>query len=166
MPRRVLGAERWSPGPAAKIVKVIQNNLVVELHVSSFEKARAFYSLFGFEELSYDSTSGGGSTLGYLVLKRVDPLGQTLLNFYGDKEEVTQHAHFKNFPHTTPRGYAVEITIPVSDVEDLWNSVKDKIPPSQIAQPLLLKRWGKKDFRVLDPFDFYVRFTELVNWGQ
>lgn len=147
-------------------MKNIQNNLVIELHVPSFKEARTFYSLFGFQELHYDPTSGGGSTLGYLVLRRDDPLGQTLLNFYGDKEEVARHAHFKDFPPETPRGYAVEITIPVSDVESLSRSVEGKLGTSQISQPLMLKRWGKKDFRVIDPFGFYVRFTELVDWGQ
>jgi hypothetical protein len=27
-------------------------------------------------------------------------------------------------------------------------------------------QWGKQDFRVVDPFGFYVRFTEIVDWGQ
>jgi len=144
----------------------ISNNLILELHIPNFEKARKFYALFGFDELSYDPTSGGKSTLGYMVLKREDAIGRTLINFYGDKEEVSQHAHFADFSATTPRGYAVEITIPVSDVEKLWNSIDKKLNPSEIAQPLTLKRWGKKDFRIVDPFGFYVRFTELVDWGQ
>lgn len=144
----------------------IKNNLLIELHISDFEKARIFYAIFGFDQLSYDPISGGNSELGYMVLKRDDSLGRTLLNFYGDREKVAQHAHFKNFPVTTPRGYAVEITIPVSNVEYLWNSVKEKLTPSHISQPLTLKRWNKKDFRVIDPFGFYIRFTELVDWGQ
>ena len=142
----------------------VTNNLVLELHIPDFAKARKFYALFGFTQIKYDPTSGGGSDLGYMILKREDALGETHLNFYGDKEKVSQHSHFKDFPVTTPRGYAVEITIPVSDVEDLWATVKDKLPPAQIAQPLALKRWGKQDFRVIDPFGFYVRFTELVDW--
>lgn len=146
-------------------MNIIPNNLVLELHVPDFSKARNFYALFGFEELSYDPASGGGSTLGYLVLRRKDNLGDTYINFYGDNEKVSQHAHFKNIPTATPRGYEVEITIPVSDVEFLWASIKDKLQPEQIAQVLTLKRWGKKDFRIIDPFGFYVRFTELVDWA-
>lgn len=147
-------------------MNVIKNNLLIELHISDFNKARDFYAIFGFEQLSYDPVSGGNSELGYMVIKRDDSLGRTLLNFYGDKEDVVRHNHFKNFPATTPRGYAVEITIPVSDVEGLWNSVKEKLTYSQISQPLTIKRWNKKDFRVIDPFGFYIRFTELVDWGQ
>ena len=144
----------------------VTNNLVLELHVPDFSKVREFYSIFGFHELLYNSKAGNESDLGYLVITREDNLGETHLNFYGDKEKISRHSHFKNFPTDTPRGYAVEITIPVSDVENLWKSVKDKLKPEQIAQPLALKRWNKKDFRVIDPHGFYVRFTELVDWKQ
>jgi len=147
-----------------EVVEKVSNNLVLELHIPDFEKARSFYAIFGFSQLKYDPTSGGGSNLGYMILRRSDALGETHINFYGDKEKVSQHSHFKDFPPNTPRGYEVEITIPVSNVEELWNETKSKIPDSQIAQPLTLKRWGKKDFRVTDPFGFYVRFTELVDW--
>lgn len=144
----------------------IHNNLVLELHVPTFQPARDFYGLFGFEELSYDPTSGGGSDLGYLVLTRCDEIGNTMLNFYGDKQKVARHAHFKDFPSDTPRGYGVEITVPVSNVQDLWEQVARQLDETAISQPLIMKRWGKQDFRVVDPFGFYVRFTELVDWGQ
>lgn len=148
------------------MINKIKNNLVLELHIPKFDEAREFYSIFGFNELSYDPTSGGGSDMGYLVLKRADSLGETLVNFYGDKPEVVRHAHFNQFSESTPRGYEVEITIPVANVVELWEEVKEKIPKGQVAQKLIEKRWGKKDFRVIDPFGFYVRFTELVDWGQ
>lgn len=144
----------------------IRNNLVLELHVPSFGPIREFYSQFGFTELNYDPTSGGGSDLGYLVLVRHDDMGDTMLNFYGDKEKVAGHAYFNEFPPNTPRGYGVEITVPVSNVEGLWQKVAKKLPPEVISQPLMQKRWGKQDFRVIDPFGFYVRFTEIVDWGQ
>lgn len=144
----------------------VTNNLVLELHIPAFQPTKDFYSMFGFTEFRYDPQSGGNSDLGYLVLARNDEIGETHLNFYGDKEKVSQHSHFRDFPTNTRRGYAVEITIPVSDVEKLWEEVKGKLKPEQIAQPLTLKRWNEKDFRVIDPFGFYVRFTELVDWGQ
>lgn len=147
-------------------MKKIVNNLVLELHIPKFSKAEEFYSIFGFKKNFYDPTSGGGSDLGYMTLVRDDAMGRTMINFYGDKPKVNQHAHFKEFSPKTPRGYEVEITIVVSDVEKLWDEVKNKIPKKQIAQELTLKRWGKKDFRVIDPFGFYIRFTELVDWGQ
>ena len=142
----------------------VSNNLVLELHVPDFRKERDFYAIFGFTQMKHDATSGGGSDLGYMILKRGDELGETHLNFYGDKEKVSQHSYFKDFPVDTPRGYEVEITIPVSNVKELWATTKDKLVPNQIAQALTLKRWGKKDFRVIDPFGFYIRFTERVDW--
>ena len=144
----------------------IVNNLVLELHIPDFNTARNFYAIFGFKEIMYDPASGGGSDLGYMVLRREDKIGDTSFNFYGDKEKVSQHKYFADFPSDTPRGYEVEITVPISNVENLWEEIKNKIPEKQIAQPFTLKRWGKRDFRVADPFGFYVRFTELVDWGQ
>ncbi|MFA5886813.1 MAG: hypothetical protein WC863_03470 [Patescibacteria group bacterium] len=144
----------------------VTNNLVIELHIPNFQLARDFYGMFGFTEFRYDPESGGNSDLGYLVLVRNDEIGGTHLNFYGDKDKVSQHSHFKDFSSDTPRGYGVEITVPVSDVKGLWDKIKDKLTAKQIAQPLTLKRWNKWDFRVIDPFGFYIRFTELVDWGQ
>lgn len=135
-------------------MKEIKNNLALELHVPDFSKAKEFYFLFGFKELLHDPTSGGGSDMGYLVLLRKDDIGNTTINFYGDKEEVSQHSHFRDFPKDTPRGYGVEITIPVSDVDALWENVKGKLSAEQVSQELTIKRWGKKDFRVIDPLVF------------
>jgi len=144
----------------------IRNNLVLELHVPDFRPARKFYGLLGFTEQQYDASSGGGSDLGYLVLKRDDHMGTTMLNFYGDKPSVAQHAHFKEFSSDTPRGYGVEITIPVNDVTSMWQSISPKLNDKAIAQPLERKRWGDQDFRLIDPYGFYIRFTEIVDWGQ
>ncbi|MDO8593771.1 MAG: hypothetical protein Q7R59_02655 [bacterium] len=144
----------------------IRNNLIIEFHIPDFQKARDFYSIFGFTQLSHDPASEDGRVLEYMVLERMDPLGRTILNFYGNKEEISRHAYFKDFPATTPRGYGVETTVPVSDVEKLWEEANSKLSSSQVARPLTLKRWNKKDFRVVDPFGFYIRFTELVDWGQ
>ena len=41
----------------------IQNNLIIELHVPDFQIEREFYAVFGFKEILYDPTSGGGSDL-------------------------------------------------------------------------------------------------------
>jgi uncharacterized glyoxalase superfamily protein PhnB len=144
----------------------MKNNIAIELHVPDFEPARGFYAMFGFTECLYKARTGGGHDLGYLVLRREDDCGATLLNFYGGKESISLQSHFRQFDPHTPRGYAVEISIPVTDVAALWNEVKDAIAPSQVAQPLQTKRWGKQDFRVIDPFGFYVRFTEPIDWGQ
>jgi catechol 2,3-dioxygenase-like lactoylglutathione lyase family enzyme len=145
----------------------IRNNIVLELHVPDFAPAREFYGLLGFEEISYDSASDdseGG--LGYLVLSRHDDAGDTMLNFYGDRESVAQHSQFGKLPADTPRGYAVEITIVVASIEQLWSEVSPKLAPESVSQPLQIKPWGKKDLRLVDPYGFYVRFTEIVDWGQ
>lgn len=140
----------------------IKNNLVIELHVPNFSKVKDFYSKLGFRVLSEDPVE---DQLGYLVMERVDRLGRTLLNFYGGDERVSDHSFFKDFPKGTRLGYEVEITIPVDDVEAVYKNLPKDLK-NRIRQELALKRWNKKDFRIEDPFGFYLRFTELVDWGQ
>jgi len=82
------------------------------------------------------------------------------------RKKASEHAWFKNFPKNTLRGYGVEITVPVENIDKLWEKVKNKLGSKQISQRLETKRWGKKDFRIIDPFGFYIRFTEIINWGQ
>jgi hypothetical protein len=145
----------------------IVNNLILEFHVPDLEKALEFYSLFGFYELSSDPLPPEGDEQGYLILARDDKsLGRTTLCFYGGKESVANRYYFAKFPASTPRGYAVETSIPVSNIDELWNNISSKMKDEEIYQKLEIKHWGCKDFRVIDPFGFYVRFTELADWGQ
>jgi len=64
----------------------ITNNLIVELHVPDFAPIKSFYSQLGFEIISEDEKSSNYP--GYLVLSRKDPLGNSILNFYGDDDRV------------------------------------------------------------------------------
>lgn len=91
-----------------------------------------------------------------------------MLNFYGDDERVFQQAYFKKFSPQTPRGYAVEITILVSSISNFYKQVF-KTLKNYIIQELMEKKdsttsW--QDFRLVCPFGFYIRVTELIDWGQ
>ena len=55
----------------------------------------------------------------------------------------------------------MEIIIPVDQVERFYKSVKKF---AKIVQPLQLKKWGRRDFRIVDPFGFYLRITERYEW--
>ena len=144
----------------------INNNLVIELHVPDFNKVKEFYSRLGFTEIVFEHIPK--ELPGYLVLKRKSGLGQTLLHFYGGDERVYNQAFFKQFPKDTPRGYATEITIPVTDINLEYEKIKSAIPNAIVRE---LKecvdveiKW--KNFRLVDPFGYYVRMTELIDWGQ
>lgn len=141
-------------------MKRIQNNLVLELHVPDFSKVKSFYSGLGFKVISEDQID---EEPGYLVMKRKDTVGEIMINFYGGDERVYNHDFFKDVSKNTKRGYGVEITIPVSDIENYYSKVLPCVKEN-LVQKLTLKRWGKKDFRIVDPFGFYLRFTELVDW--
>jgi len=62
---------------------------------------------------------------------------------------------------TTKCGFGVEIIIPVDRVERFYNSVRKF---AKIVQPLEQKKWGRRDFRIADPFGFYLRITERYEW--
>lgn len=144
----------------------IKNNLVIELHVPDLNKVKEFYSILGFEVRVYDKLNE--NELGYLTMLRKDTLGNTLLNFYGGDDRVYQQSYFKKYPKETKRGYEIEITITVDNIEDLYNTVSKELKEYVVRDLKELEDHGVtwKDFRMEDPFGFYIRFTELVDWGQ
>ena len=146
-------------------MNLIKNNLVIELHVPDFSLVRDFYSKLGFVQIYQEET---GELPGYLVLQREDELGKTILNFYGDDERVYNQSYFKKFPKETVRGYAVELTVPVFGIEDFFSKIKKEVPESVVQNLIVKKAINKewRDFRLVDPFGFYLRFTEPLDWGQ
>ncbi|MEK7170934.1 MAG: hypothetical protein AAB774_01340 [Patescibacteria group bacterium] len=142
----------------------IKNNLIIELHVPEFAPVQDFYSKLGFEIISEDVK---GEYPGYMVMQRRDPLGNTMINFYGDDERVYEQSYFKQFDKKTTRGYAVSLTIPVEDIHTFYQKASKDLSEN-IVQELIEKKDGKRtwhDFRMTDPYGFYVRFTELIDWG-
>jgi len=144
----------------------INNNLVLELHVPDFNRVKEFYSHLGFTETIFEHIPA--EQPGYLVLKRRSELGDTILNFYGGDDRVYNQSFFKQFPKETRRGYATEITIPVSDIGLEYKKIKSILPNSIVRELTELRDidvvW--KDFRIVDPFGYYIRITEIIDWGQ
>lgn len=127
----------------------MSTDVYIELHVPDFEKTIEFYSKLGFKQL--------WRTEDYLVMKRE----KSILNFYGGSEKIYSHSYFGRFKKTTKPGYGVEIIIPVENVESLYRKAKRF---AKIVRPLMLKKWGRKDFRILDPCGYYIRITERYDW--
>ncbi len=144
----------------------VRNNLIIELHVPDLELVKSFYSKLGFEVTMDDKVNK--NELGYLTMTRKDALGNTMLNFYGGDERVYNQSYFKQFPKDTKRAYASEITIPVEDINEIYElaitNFKDYVVRGLQEKQDHEHKW--KDFRMEDPFGFYLRFTELLDWGQ
>lgn len=145
---------------------IIANNLIIELHVPDFDKIKDFYSKLAFKITLEDKVNE--KELGYLTMTREDKMGNTMLNFYGGDDRVYNQSYFKQFPRDTKRAYASEITIVVKDVEAMYNLAMTNLK-EYVVKPLRSNedhshQW--KDFRMVDPFGFYIRFTELLDWGQ
>ncbi len=134
-------------------MKVAQNDILLELHVPDFALAKDFYGKLGFNVVREEKPEGKD---GYLVLKK----GSSIICFWPGNEIVWQQPYFKNFPKNTKRGYGVEIVIMIDDIENFYNEVKKF---AKIVEELKHKPWGLKDFRIEDPFGFYIRFTQKFN---
>lgn len=138
--------------------KVALSNVIIELHVPDFEKVKDFYGKLGFKQVWERIPK---NREGYLVMKR----GDSILAFYCGNEEVYSHIYFKRFSKDTPRGYGTEIAIYLSDIdiEKYYKEISEKIDKIFIAQPLEIKPWGTKDFRLIDPFGYYLCIREADN---
>ncbi|MEI6836006.1 MAG: hypothetical protein WCK59_04195 [Candidatus Falkowbacteria bacterium] len=144
----------------------IKNNLIIELHVPDLDLVKSFYSKLGFK-ISLDDNLDE-KNLGYLTMTREDSLGNTMLNFYGGDKRIYDQSFFKKFPQDTNRGYATEITITTSDIDRLYKVASENLKTNIVRDLKELEDHGHiwKDFRMVDPFGFYIRFTELIDWGQ
>ncbi len=119
--------------------------IALELHVPDFAVALEFYARFGLTPLWRDES--------YLVMGD----GQTLIAFYGGSPEVSGHSYFGRYPAATKRGYGVEIIL---FVDDLDRALADLSPATPLLAPIRTRPWGVRDFRIEDPFGYYLRVTE------
>ncbi len=131
-------------------MKTTKSNVLVELHIPDFKKAKDFYGKLGFKVVWERKPE---EFKGYIVMKRED----SILCFWGGNDFIYKHPTFKKYPNATKRGYAVEIVVPIKNIEKFYKEVKGF---ANVVEPLVVQPWGLKDFRIEDPFGFYIRFTE------
>lgn len=125
------------------------NNLHLELHVLDFDKVKSYYEALGFRVV-WERTPEAEK--GYLVME----MDGSVICFWGGNEAIFDQPYFKQFPTSTPRGYGVELVIMVDDIQGYYERVKEH---ANVVEPLIKQPWGLVDFRVSDPFGYYLRFT-------
>lgn len=130
------------------------SDVQIELHVPDFEVAKKFYAEIGYE-IVWERPPG---QKGYLVLRN----GRSILNFYNGSSSVSNHEYFRKFSKDTPKGYGVEIIIPRDDIDELYRYFQKERPDNIVE--ILNQEHSHRDFRVVDPFGFYLRFVERYNW--
>ncbi len=126
---------------------------LLEIHVPDFSKVKDFYGTLGFKTV-WERIPDGFK--GYLIMK----MGDNILCFWAGNEHVYEQEYFSQFPKETPRGYGIEIVLMVKDIQKFYEEIKSKL---EIREPLQLRPWGLEDFRVVDPFGYYLRFTSYHN---
>lgn len=134
-------------------MKPANNTILLELHIPNFEKAKEFYGKLGFEVVWERKPE---EKKGYLVIKR----GDSILCFWPGNEFVKEQEYFGQFPPDTKRGFGVEMVIMVENIDEFYSNAKQF---AKVVEELQVKPWGLKDFRIEDPFGFYIRFTEPHN---
>lgn len=135
----------------------LYSDVMLELHVPDFAPVKQFYGDLGYEVVWEKPAQ---KDKGYLVMRN----GSSILNFYCGTSQVYEHEYFGKFPKDTTRGYGVEIVIPVDNIDELFVKLK-VLHPQNIAAPLPGSH-SHKDFRVVDPFGYYLRFVERYNWVE
>lgn len=126
-----------------------RNTTLLELHVPDFEPVKQFYAHLGFEVMWERQPE---QFKGYVVMKMED----NILCFWAGNEYVYEQLYFKKFPQNSPRGYGVEIVVMVADIDAYYQQVKNV---TNVVEDLTLQPWGLKDFRIEDPFGYYLRIT-------
>ncbi len=128
------------------------NSLQLELHVPDFAAAEKYYGLLGFQKVWAREPEG---YKGYLVLQND---AGCILNFWGGNDDIYTQEYFSRFRKDTKRGYGVEIVIPTLQPLEALEAklIAENI---EINEPLRLQPWGLYDFRVEDPFGYYLRIT-------
>lgn len=135
------------------MAKPAPNLIQLELHVPDFNVALDFYGKLGFE-VAWKRHKGDAGD--YLVMNRQG----TIINFWPGNDHVWDQSYFKSFPKDTKRGYGVEIVYTVEDIDSYYEAVKEF---AKVVEPLEMKPWRLKDFRLEDPFGFYLRISEPHN---
>jgi predicted enzyme related to lactoylglutathione lyase len=126
------------------------NHIQIELHVPDFETVLEFYGKLGFKKVWHHSEKTNPH---YLVMERQG----TILNFWPGNDHVWEQGYFKKFPKDSVRGYGVEIFLPVDDIKSYYNEVKQF---ANVVAEINLRPWGLRDFRIVDPFGYYLRVTD------
>lgn len=129
-----------------------RGSIDVELHVPDFDSVRRFYGAFGFQVEREEPVGESG---GYLVL---DLDGARLAFWPGTKADAT-HEYFGPLGDDVPRGKGVEIIVRVRDLDGVYDRANEL---GCIVEEMRHRSWGLRDFRVADPFGYYLRFTEIV----
>jgi hypothetical protein len=133
----------------------LTSDVMLELHVPCFETVKEFYGSLGFDVVWEKKPE---ARKGYLVMRRDD----SILNFYCGNEQVCEQSYFKRFPNDTVRGYGMEIIIPIDNIDDFYKTVSLKYVDKIVGK--LEQRFNHLDFRMIDPFGFYLRFVERHDW--
>lgn len=117
----------------------------IEFFVKDIEKSVVFYQNLLRLELAQQGENSASfiSDESYLLLTSFD---------------VLEDNHYFKKHNFAKLGGGVEFIIITDQVEELYNSIKQK-EPNSIESDLKQQSWGMVDFRVIDPDGYYIRVS-------
>jgi lactoylglutathione lyase len=128
----------------------MSSGTLLELHVDDFGQVVEFYKVLGFEEVWRREPD---EEKGYLVMRN----GHNVLSFWCGNSSVFEHSFFAKLYKHSHRGVGVEIGIQVHNIDSLYQVFRNT---EYVVEQLEMKPWGLRDFRLQDPFGYYVKVTE------
>lgn len=127
----------------------------IELFVSDLEASTDFYGrVLGFEVGAQRQAGPEGNELIHVPVWR----GPTMIGL-GLMSRLVKSHHLRRGGLDVERGIGVEMCFYVDDseIEAYYKSVQSECRTT--LEPLVLQPWGARDFRVIDPDGYYLRFS-------
>lgn len=127
----------------------------IELFVSDLEASVDFYgNVLGFEVGEQRRTVLKGNELQHVPVWK----GTTMIGL-GLMSKLSSSHHLRRGGMNAERGIGVELCFYLTDVDidEFHKRVSEKWTKG--LEPLVEQPWGARDFRIVDPDGYYVRFS-------
>jgi hypothetical protein len=85
--------------------------------------------------------------------------GATVILHEGDADLPSVHPFAASLRSEAARGVGAEICLEVDDIEPLFNDLCG-LSGFTVAEPLVQRPWGLRDFRVITPDGYYLRIMD------
>lgn len=125
----------------------------IELHVPDFNITEKFYNKLDFKTIwRRNPESEIKDENAYMVMQSP----HEIIRFWCGSNAIYNQSYFKKFAEDTPKGVGVEIIIQSENLHTLYKKFTET---PHLITPLKIRPWHLEDFRIIDPWGYYIRVT-------